>query len=73
MQVLKKGCSLIEVKSIAEIFIQEKSYDTNMKAFAFSLYENFSWGLIYFDQFSWSENVEHFLLVWAWLKVDIVI
>ena len=50
--VLKRNIAATSLKISCKNLYEVKSYDgTNMKVFALSLLENFSWGLNYFDEF----------------------
>ena len=51
--VLGRNIAVTSLKVLCKNLYSIKSYDkTNMKVFALSLWENFSWGLTYFDKFT---------------------
>ena len=59
--VEKKLCcyfaeNVMQKSSFSKIILYGK---TNMKVFTLSLWENFSWGLTYFDQFSFKICKHH--------------
>ena len=50
--VLRRNIAATSLKISCKNLYSVKSYDeTNMKVFALCLWENFSWGLTYFDEY----------------------
>ena len=71
--MLRGNIAATLLKILLEDLFSVKGYDkSNMNVFTLSLWENFRWGLIYFDQFILLMEI-FFQILFVWQENDLVL